>query len=146
MSLEKYAENAWLRPEPTSRQEIADQLSIVARSMRDAAAQDISDDLRFYTAFNAVLALANAALRASGYRTTNQSGHHMRTLETLEYTIGADAKLIQKLRVFSKKRNVASYDAAGSISNQELGQILITADDLRHTVQTWLKATHPELI
>ncbi len=145
MSLEKYVENAWLRREPTSPQEIADQLGIVARSMNDAAVDGISDDLRFYTAFNAVLALANTALRASGYRTTNQQGHHTRTIETLEYTIRADAKLIRKLLAFSKKRNVASYDSAGSISNQELKDILSTAEDLRYTVESWLQTAHPEL-
>jgi hypothetical protein len=32
----------------------------------DASVKDISDDLRFYTTFNAILALANTALRASG--------------------------------------------------------------------------------
>jgi hypothetical protein len=146
MSLERYVDNTWLRREATSPQEIADQLGIVARSMRDASVKDISDDLRFYTTFNAVLALANIALRASGYRTTNQSGHHTRTVETLEYTIGADAKLIRKLLTFSKKRNVASYDSAGSISNQELQQILVTAEDLRHTVEAWLRTAHPELL
>lgn len=146
MSLERYVENAWLRREPTSPQEIADQLGIVARCMNDAAVEGISDDLRFYTTFNAVLALANTALRASGYRTTNQQGHHTRTLETLEYSIGADAKLLRKLLAFSKKRNVASYDSAGSISNQELKDILITTEDLRHTVEAWLSAVHPELL
>ncbi|RRA50325.1 hypothetical protein D1Y84_01050 [Acidipila sp. EB88] len=113
--------------------------------MNDAAVEGISDDLRFYTAFNAVLALANTALRASGYRTTNQQGHHTRAIETLEYTIQADAKLIRKLLAFSKKRNVASYDSAGSISNQELKDILATAEELRHTVESWLKTDHPEL-
>ena len=146
MSLERYVENSWLRREPTSRQEIADQLGIVARSMNDAAVEGISDDLRFYTAFNAVLALANTALRASGYRTTNQQGHHTRTLETLEYTIGADTKLIRKLLTFSKKRNVASYDSAGSISNQELRDILTTAEELRYTTKSWLRTAHPELL
>ena len=146
MSLERYAENAWLRREVTSAQEITDQLGIVARSMKDASVKDISDDLRFYTTFNAVLALANTALRASGYRTTTQPGHHTRTIETLEYTIGADPKLIRKLLAFSKKRNVASYDSAGSISDQELEQILITAEDLRHGVKTWLQTVHPELL
>ena len=145
MSLERYVENGWLKREPTSPQEIADQLGIVTRSMNDAGVQDISDDLRFYTSFNAILALANTALRASGYRTTTQPGHHIRTIETLEYTVGADGKLIRKLLAFSKKRNVASYDAAGSISNQELQQILITAEDLRHTVVAWLRTAHPEL-
>ena len=80
MSLERYVENSWLRREPTSPQEIADQLGIVARCINDSAVESISDDLRFYTTFNAVLALANTALRASGYRTTNQQGapysHH----------------------------------------------------------------------
>jgi len=145
MSLDRYGENAWLRREPTSRQEIADQLGIVARSMNDAAVEGISDDLRFYTAFNAVLALANTALRASGYRTTNQQGHHTRTIETLEYTIRADAKLIRKLLAFSKKRNVASYDSAGSISNQELKDILSTAKDLQSAVESWLQKNHPTL-
>ena len=145
MSLEKYVENAWLRREPTSPQEITDQLGIVARSMNDAAVEGISDDLRFYTTFNAMLALANTALRASGYRTTNQQGHHARTIETLEYTIGVDPKLIRKLLAFSKKRNVASYDSAGSVSNQELKDILNTAEELRDTVEIWLGMAHPEL-
>lgn len=146
MSLENYAKNAWLRREPTSSQEIADQLGIVTRCINDAAIEGISDDLRFYTTFNAVLALANTALRASGYRTTNQQGHHARTLETLEYTIGADPKLIRKLLAFSKKRNVASYDSAGSISDQELRDILKTAEELRYTVEQWLNEQHPELV
>ena len=146
MSLERYVENSWLRREPTSRQEIDDQMGIVARCMNDAAVEGISDDLRFYTTFNAVLALANTALRASGYRTTNQQGHHTRTIETLEYSIGADLKLTRKLLAFSKKRNIASYDSAGSISNQELKDILITTEELRHTVESWLRTVHPELL
>ena len=146
MSLERYVENTWLRREPTSPQEIANQLGIVARSMNDAVVETISDDLRFYTAFNAVLALANTALRASGYRTTNQPGHHTRTIETLEYTIGAEPKLIRKLLAFSKKRNVASYDSAGAISGQELQDILSTSDDLRYATESWLRNSHPELL
>lgn len=146
MSLERYVENSWLRREPTSRQEIDDQMGIVARCMNDAAVEGISDDLRFYTTFNAVLALAHTALRASGYRTTNQQGHHTRTIETLEYSIGADLKLTRKLLAFSKKRNIASYDSAGSISNQELKDILITTEELRHTVESWLRTVHPELL
>ena len=146
MSLAKYVENAWLKKEATGPQEIADQLGIVSRCMKDESVEGISEDLRFYTTFNALLALANTALRASGYRTTNQQGRHMRTIETLEYTIQADSKTIRKIMAFSKKRNVASYDSAGSISNEELKQILVTAESLLDTVQTWLKATHPELM
>ena len=146
MSLENYFKNGWLKKEATSPQEIADQLGLVSRCMKDASVEGISDDLRFYTTFNAVLALANIALRASGYRTTTQPGHHMRTIETLEYTVQADNKTIRKIMAFSKKRNVASYDSAGSISNEELKQILSTAESLQQTVETWLAANHPELV
>jgi hypothetical protein len=92
------------------------------------------------------LALANTALRASGYRTTTQPGHHTRTIETLEYTIQADDKTIRKIMAFSKKRNVASYDSAGSISDEELKQILATAESLQEIVEAWLASTHPELV
>jgi hypothetical protein len=146
MSLESYFKNGGLKKEATSRQEIADQLGLVSRCMKDANVEGISDDLRFYTTFNAVLALANIALRASGYRTTTQPGHHMRTIETLEYTVQADNKTIRKIMAFSKKRNVASYDSAGSISNEELKQILSTAESLQQTVETWLAANYPELL
>lgn len=146
MSLDSYVKNAWVKREATSPQEIADQLGIVARCMKDAAVEGISDDLRFYTTFNALLALSNTALRASGYRVANQQGHHERTIETLEYTIEAENKIVRKILAFSKKRNIASYDSAGSISNEELKQILATAEGLKGAVMAWLKAAHPELL
>jgi hypothetical protein len=146
VSLNSYVENAWLKRQATSKQEIADQLSIVTRCMKDAGVEGISDDLRFYTTFNALLALANIALRASGYRAANQPGHHVRTIETLEYTIPVDGKTVRKILAFSKKRNIVSYDSAGSISNEELKQILATAESLQDAVKAWLKTTHPELL
>jgi len=146
MSLDSYVKNGWLKKEATSPSEIADQLGIIARCMKDAGVEDISDDLRFYTTFNALLAIANTALRASGYRAANQQGHHMRTIETLEYTIGTDSKTVHKILAFSRKRNTVSYDSSGRISNEELTQILATAENLQEAVQSWLKATHPEFL
>jgi hypothetical protein len=39
-----------------------------------------------------------------------------------------------------------SYDSAGSISNEELKQILAAAESLQDAVKAWLKTTHPELL
>ena len=64
----------------------------------------------------------------------------------LEFTIKADPKLIQKLPVFSKKRNVATYGAAGNVSQQDLEQVLRLANELRQNVSTWLENNHPELM
>jgi len=146
MSLEKWAEYHWLKAEPTSRDEIKSLLTIVERDLKDANVQAISEDRRFEAAFNAARTAANLALRASGYRTSMQAGHHIKTIESLELTIKAEAKLVQRLKVLSKKRNATSYDSAGNVSKQELELALKTAAELHREVVAWLKKEHPELI
>ncbi|PYU54340.1 MAG: hypothetical protein DMG55_31810 [Acidobacteria bacterium] len=119
MSLEKWAEYGWLKAEPTSRDEAA---------------------------FSAARTAATLALRASGYRTSTQLGHHVKTIESLELTIKADSKMIQKMKTFSKKRNATSYDSAGNVSKQELELAIKTAAELNREVVTWLQKNHPELL
>jgi hypothetical protein len=145
MSLEKWAEYGWLRVEPTSREEITGLLGIVFRDLKDAQVDAISADRRFEAAFNAARTAANVALRACGYRTATQLGHHLKTIESLELTIRADPRLVQKMRVFSKKRNATSYDSAGNVSDQELEEIVGVANELQEIVIAWLRENHPEL-
>jgi hypothetical protein len=145
MSLEKWAEYGWLRAEPTSPEEIADLLGIVSRDLQDAKVEAISEDRRFEAAFNAARTAANVALRACGYRTVTQVGHHLKTVESLELTMQADPRLIQKMRVFSKKRNATSYDSSGNVSNQELEEAIRVANELQHSVTVWLRENHPGL-
>src|ERR1039458_3401385 len=98
MSLENWTEYGWLKAEPTSPGEIADLLGIVSRDLHDARVEAISEDRRFEAAFNAARTAANVALRACGYRTSTQLGHHLKTIESLEFTVKANSRLIQKLR------------------------------------------------
>ena len=144
--LEKWAEYGWLKAESTSPQEIGDLLSIVKRDLADAEVEAISDDRRFEAAFSAARTTANIALRACGYRTTTQPGHHQKTIESLELTIQAEASLIQKLRVLSRKRNATSYDSAGNISQQELDAAIQVAHQLQRSVLLWLRNHHSELL
>jgi hypothetical protein len=146
MTLAKWAEYGWLKAEPTSPEEIRDLLGIVSRDLADASVEAISDDRRFEAAFSAARTAANVALRACGYRTTTQPGHHQKTIESLELTLRAEPMLIQKLRVLSKKRNATSYDAAGNVSQQELDQAIQVAHELQDSVIVWLRRNHPELI
>src|SRR5271163_4858154 len=134
MSLEKWAEYGWLKAEASSPDEIRDLLGIVTRALKDSKVEVISEDLRFQAAFSAALTSANIVLRASGYRTRVQTGHHQKIVESLELTLNSDPKLIQKLKVFSKKRNATSYDAAGNISGQELEQAIKVAEELQQSV------------
>ncbi len=126
MSLEKWAEFGWLKAEPTSRDEIKGLLTIVNRDLKDAHVVAISEDRRFEAAFSAARTTATIALRASGYRTSSQAGHHVKTIESLELTIAADSRLVQRLKTLSKKRNATQlqfsrecFGAGIGISNQE---------------------------
>ena len=146
MSLEKWVEYGWLKREPTSPDEIKNLLSIVDRGLADSKVQAVSADLRFIAAFGAALIAATTALRASGYRAATQAGHHIKTIESLELTIKADTKLIQRFKTFNNKRNKSSYDVAGSVSDQDLGAMRRLATELRDKLSAWLKEFHPELL
>jgi hypothetical protein len=121
-------------------------LTIVNRDLKDANVAAISEDRRFEAAYSAARTAATIALRASGYRTSTQVGHHAKTIESLELTINADSKMVQKMRTLSKKRNITSYDTAGNVSKQELELAIKTAAELHRQVVAWLEKNHPELL
>jgi len=118
----------------------------VQRSLDDSKVEAISADLRFVASFTAALTAATIALRAAGYRTVTQTGHHAKIIESLELTIQADSKLIQKLKVLSNKRNKSIYDAAGAVSDQDLKEIAKVATELHRQATLWLSKSHPELL
>ena len=146
MSLEKWVEYGWLRREATSPSEIKDLLGIVERSLADSKVEAVSTDLRFIAAFNAALCLATTALRASGHRTATQTGHHVKTIESLDLTIKATPKVIQRFKTFNNKRNKSVYDVAGAVSEQELEAVLELATELKDRTIMWLQKFHPELL
>jgi len=118
----------------------------VDRGLTDSKVQAVSTDLRFTAAFGAALTAATTALRASGYRTATQAGHHIKTIESLELTIKADPSLIQRFKTFNNKRNKSSYDVAGVVSNQDLDAMRKLAADLKDTLYRWLKELHANLL
>jgi len=146
MSLEKWVEYGWLRREPTSTSEIKNLLGIVERSLADSKVAAVSTDLRFVAAFNAALCTATTALRATGHRTVTQAGHHVKTIESLELTIKASPKLIQRFKTFNNKRNKSVYDVAGAVSDQELDAMVNLANELKNSILAWLQESHPELL
>ena len=146
MSLEKWVEYGWLRREPTSPREIKDLLGIVERSLGDSKVEAVSTDLRFVAAFNAALTVATIALRASGHRTVTQAGHHVKTIESLEFTVKASSKIIQRFKTLNNKRNKSVYDVSGAVSDQELEAMVKLANEVKGSTIVWLHRFHPELL
>ena len=118
MSLEKWVEYGWLRREATSPSEIKDLLGIVEHSLADSKVEAVSTDLRFIAAFNASLCLATTALRTSGHRTATQTGHHVKTIESLELTIKATPKVTRIMpRLFQLAgSNIADCEIEADLS------------------------------
>jgi uncharacterized protein (UPF0332 family) len=145
MSLEDWRQNAWLSAHEPSRQEIEDLLAIADRDLKDCRAEGLSTDWRFNIAYNAILQAATAALAAAGYRAARDS-HHYRILQSLAFTIGVSAEMLRYLDAFRKKRNLTGYERIGAVSDREAKEIVETAQALRHQVEEWIKAAHPELL
>ncbi len=144
MSLQAWLANRWLTSHRTSRDEIHALLAVADRDLHDATVLAVSVDSRHGFAYHAALQLAHAALAASGYRAA-RDGHHVRTINSLPFTVGLDAKSVRRLDTARKRRNRAEYDAAGVISEGEAAEVLALARALRQRVEEWLRAEHPDL-
>ena len=116
------AKFGWVRPHQTSRQEIADLLDVADRDLEACQTAGLVADWRFNIAYNAALQLATAALAATGFR-AERSNHHFRVIHSLEFTVGADTKTLRKIDLFRKKRNVADYERAETVSDLEADEM-----------------------
>lgn len=145
MSLDDWLRNGWLVEHETSPQEIIELLRIADRDLRECRTAGLSPDWRLAMAHNAVMGSATAALSAAGYRAT-RVGQHYRIIQSLAYTIGADAGLIAKLDAFRKKRNISDYERSGAVSAQEADEMFVLARMLRKSVGDWLEKSHPQLL
>jgi hypothetical protein len=145
MSLKQWADNGWLRPHDSSRQEIAGLFAIVERDLADAVG-DISADWRFGIAYNAALKLCTILLHASGYR-PEKNLQHYRSIAALPLILGEQWKdEADYLETCRRKRNMAEYDMAGVATEQDTSELVDFVKELREQVLGWLNENHSELV
>jgi hypothetical protein len=130
--------------EPSGGQEIQSLLAVIDRDLADARGP-ISLDGRFVHIFHACLTVARTALRASGYRTRSKA-HHQRSIDSLRYTLGLDPGSIRELQAYRIKRANAEYEMVGLVTETELEEALLLAEDLKNKLLEWLRQGHPELM
>lgn len=144
MSLKQWADNGWLKPHQTSREEIGNLLAIVDRDLEDAEG-GISLDWRFNIAYNAALKLCTILLYAKGYRPAHGLQHY-RTIAALPLILGHHKKTdTEYLNACRMKRHTAEYDRAGVASEQDAKELLEFTRGLKDEVEVWLEREHPEL-
>jgi len=145
MSLTQWAENGWLRRQPSSASEVRALLAVIERDLGDADGS-ISPDWRFGIAYNAVLKLCTILIRAKGYR-VEKVLHHHRTLQAMPLVLGVDREAdAQYLEVCRKKRNILEYESPGGVTNENADELIGFARHLRKDVLQWLRDRHPEFL
>jgi hypothetical protein len=93
-----------------------------------------------------VLQAASAALAAVGQRAPTGEGHHYLVLRSLVHTVSLDPDTIRKLDTLRKRRHIATYTRAGTVSDQEARDAVALIEAVCADVETWLKKAHPELL
>ena len=106
----------------------------------------LSPDWSLNIAYSAVLQAARAALAAAGYRAPTGEGHHYVVLQSLAHTIGLDPGSVHKLDALRKRRHMATYTRAGTVSDREARDAIALIERVGADVETWLKKAHPELL
>jgi hypothetical protein len=103
---------------PTSKTELDNLRSIVARSLQDVTAPGLSADARFIMAYDAARTLSLLVVRAAGYRPRAVGGHY-NTFLALEAADPAFAKLSAYFDSCRMKRNQCEYDFAGGVTDTD---------------------------
>jgi len=146
MSLKQWADNCWLKPHKTSRQEIDNLRAIVRRDLEDAGMSSISDDWRFGIAYNAALKLCTVLLYAEGFRPAQNLAHY-RTLQALSPILGAKRKVdVDYLDTCRTKRNTVEYDYVGAVTDVDADELIEFTRGLEADVLAWLQTNHSELV
>jgi hypothetical protein len=145
MDLKDWLKNGWLTEHQTSSREIADLLGVVDRDTVECQTPGLSPDWQLNIAYNAALQVAVAALAAAGYRASREAQHY-RVIESLIYTMRVNPQRVAQLQSFRKKRNISDYERAGGVSQQEAGELIGLAKNLRDDLVSWLAANHPDLL
>jgi hypothetical protein len=129
---------------PSSKVELDNLRSIVARSLKDVESAGLSADARFVMAYDAARTLSLLVVRATGYR-PRTVGAHYNTFLALETADPAFATLSAYFDGCRMKRNSCEYDFAGGVTDTDAEGLLKEVRQFAADVEAWIKARYPHL-
>jgi len=122
MSLEYLLEQGWIERVDPEPDDIANLLDMISRNLEKASLKQLGLDWAFNILYAAIINISSCALRARGFRAKSNIGHYQ-LLQTLEETMDAGSDLLQLLDSYRKKRNLATYEIGGNITQGEVDEI-----------------------
>jgi len=145
MTLENLIGKGLVR-EPANAEEMRRFLAKIETKLADANATVVSLDSRFDLAYEALLQIGLAALRANGLRPDSRGGHHVMALQTLNTSIGYPRDKLRLLDEFRRQRAAGLYDGTLQPSEVEVSALIATVVSLKSHFESWLRTQHPEFI
>ena len=133
-----------LLQETCNAQEIQRFLKKIATKLADAKSISVSLDSRFDLAYEALLQIGLAALRAHNLRPDSRGGHHVLALQTLNKTIAYPKEKLRLLDEYRKQRAIGLYDGSFEPSSAEVEAIVHSVKQLNECLTEWLKENRPE--
>jgi hypothetical protein len=145
MSWKKLQAEGRVHVHKASKRELDDLRAVILRDLEDADIQELSDDRRFATAYNAALQTAKMSIVCTGYRLAGTQGHHQLTFEAARLALGASAtQTLDFFEACRRKRNVIDYDHASVATHTEAEEIVKEAKDFFELVERWIAAKYPK--
>ncbi len=146
MSLKDWADNGWLKPFKTDKQEIADLFAIVQRDLSDANLQNLSPDWQFGIAYNAALKLCTIILHVHGYRPENVLAHYRTIMALKEISDQKWRKHCSYLNECRMRRNTLEYNMAHIISPDDASKLISFSTAFHLEVIKYLEENYPDMI
>jgi hypothetical protein len=146
MTLQTWANNGWLKPHQTSKQEITQLLEIVNRDLKDSKQHKLSADWRFGIAYNAALKLCTILMYIEGFKPEKALAHYL-TLRALPLILGSvkddDADYLDSCRA---KRNIVEYDYIGGVTETDANELIAFTKEFKNEVLEWIKVKYPQYL
>lgn len=129
-----------IKPFKTKEQQIKKQMELASRDLKVAkAVLGVNNDWTYNIAYNAILQDVRAIMFAEGFRPIGE-GQHKTAILFAELALGE--KFEDEVHFFDKmrtKRNLAVYDTAGLVSEDEAKQSLMFAKKFVGRIEDVLK-------
>jgi len=148
MSLEAWTKAGWLRAHGTQAGEVRHLAAVAAGDLVSAADPRHAAALRFEYAYNAALKACLIALYAERRRPGRVSDVHHRIIRSLPLTLGPDLEVAADYLDACRDRRdrLERPEEAAKITDDDANALRETAGDLLASVDTWLRARHPDLM
>jgi hypothetical protein len=130
--LDNLVRTGLLKPEPPEQREFDSLVRSGSMRLRDAANESLSFESRFDLAYNAVHALALAALRWHGYRPDRQ---RFVVFQALIHTLALAPETARILDKAHRTRNLAECEGALDVDDRLLAELLTAAAAVRAGIE-----------